>query len=157
MVAALRNPGDVRPVSEELILGGKVRKQSLPLLGVPTGPDAPALKRLNLAQGQLAQLCPSGIGFHYLAWIELKEGPVRGNHYHHHKQEWLYLIEGEVELVIEDPGSKERAVVTLLTGDLAVIETGVAHALRTVRSGQGIEFSPASFDPDDTVPYVLVP
>ncbi|NIP94824.1 MAG: cupin domain-containing protein [Akkermansiaceae bacterium] len=144
-------------MSEELFLGGKVRKQSLPLLEVPTGPDAPALKRLNLAQGQLAQLSPPGIGFHYLAWIELKEGLARGNHYHYHKQEWFYLIDGEAELTVEDPGSEERRVVTLVTGDLVVIETGVAHALRTVRSGQGIEFSPAPYDPDDTIPYALVP
>lgn len=138
-------------------LGGRVRKHVLPLLKTPTAPDAPELKRLDLAQGRLAQLTPSGQAFRYLAWVELIEGATRGNHYHHRKEEWFYLIEGEVDLLVEDPESKARATVRLREGDLAIITTGIAHAMLPVQAGQAIEFSPAEFDPQDTVRYSLVP
>lgn len=133
-----------------------MRHRSLPLLEVPLVGEAPELKRLNLPQGQLAQLCPSQPGFHYLAWMELKPGGVRGNHYHHEKEEWLYLIEGELELTVEDPESGERARCSLLPGDLVIIQAGIAHALLPKQIGQGIEFSPAPFDPADTVAHPLV-
>jgi len=44
-------------------------------------------------------------------------------------------------------GFQARASVALRAGDLAVIRTGIAHALRTVEPGQAIEFSIARFDP----------
>ena len=45
---------------------------------------------------------------------------------------------------------------TLVAGELARIRTGVAHAYRTVKPGKALEFSPARFDPADTIRHPLV-
>jgi mannose-6-phosphate isomerase-like protein (cupin superfamily) len=140
---------------EATVLNGKVLKHSLPVLQLPLGPDAPALKRLLLPQGELAQFYDAAEGVRYLAFIELVPGQVRGNHYHTVKEELVYVIRGEVLLIAEDIDSKARASVELRAGDFGVIRTGIAHAYRTVEAGQAIEFSVARFDPADIHRYPL--
>jgi quercetin dioxygenase-like cupin family protein len=109
----------------------------------------PLLKRLLLAQGELAQFYDSDEGIRYIAAVELREGAVRGNHYHDRKEEWLYVVAGEVALQLEDMASKTRATVPLRAGDLAVVHTRVAHAWQTIQAGFAVEFSPVRFDPAD--------
>jgi mannose-6-phosphate isomerase-like protein (cupin superfamily) len=140
---------------ETTFLNGKVLQRSLPLLQLPLGPDAPALKRLLLPQGELAQFYDAEQGVRYLAFIELLPGQVRGNHYHKVKEELVYLMRGEVLLSVADIDSQARASVALRAGDLAVIRTGIAHAIRTVEPGQAIEFSIARFDPADIYRFPL--
>ena len=142
-------------MSEAKVLGGRVVKWSLPALKLPLGPDAPARRRLLLPQGELAQFYDAEEGIRYMAFIELLPGQVRGNHYHTVKEELLYVIRGEVVLSVADIESKARADVTLRAGDLALIRTRIAHALRTVEAGQAIEFSQARFDAADIHPYPL--
>ena len=124
-------------MSESAFLNGKVLKRSLPVFQLPLGPEAPALKRLFLPQGELAQFYDADEGIRYMAFIELLPGQVRGNHYHKVKEELVYVIRGEVLLSVADIDSKARASVTLRAGDLALIQTGIAHALRTSRAGPG--------------------
>lgn len=142
-------------IPEATFLNGKVLKQSLPVLGLPLGPDAPALKRLLMPQGELAQFYDAKEGIRYMAFIELLPGQARGNHYHKVKEELVYVIRGEVLLTVADIDSKARASVALQAGDLAVIRTGIAHAYRTVEPGQAIEFSIARFNPADIHRYPL--
>jgi mannose-6-phosphate isomerase-like protein (cupin superfamily) len=134
---------------ESSFLSGKVFKRTLPVLRSPAAADALTLKRLLLPQGELAQFYDADEPVRYLAFIELREDGVRGNHYHRIKEEWVYLIQGEVRLVVEDIESKVREVVPLQTGDLAIIQPGVAHVLLTLRPGQAVEFSRVRFDPAD--------
>lgn len=143
-------------MATESFLGGRVRKQSLPVYDGPQGSEAPTLKRLMLPQGELAQIWTSEEGLRYLACIELKPGAVRGNHYHHKKVEWIYVLSGETEVVIEDPDSRERHSVSMVRGDLLLIEPGVAHATNPIRAGEALEFAPTTFDLADSVPYILV-
>ncbi len=142
-------------MGETEYLAGKVVKRSLPVIAGRPGPDAPALKRLLLPQGELAQVHDSDAGIRYLAVIETRAGGVRGNHYHEVKDEWIYVVQGKVLVVVQDVASGVRASVPLETGDLLSIATGVAHLLRTVEPGQAIEFSRARFDPADIVPFAL--
>jgi mannose-6-phosphate isomerase-like protein (cupin superfamily) len=137
-------------------LSGKVVRQSLPVLQSTKGSSALPLKRLLLPQGELAQFYDADEPVRYLAFIELRDAGVRGNHYHNVKEEFIYVIQGELQLVIEDIGSKAREVIALQAGDLATIQPGVAHALRTVKPGQAIEFSRTRFDPGDIHRYALV-
>src|SRR5213075_842031 len=127
-------------MTETQLLSGKVVKQSLPILQPPTGPGSPVLKRLKLPQGELAQFYDGDPGIRYIAYIELLPGNPRGNHYHNHKPEWIYLLNGELSLVVEDIGTKERAALTMSAGDIVKISTAVAHALQIVKAGQAIEF-----------------
>jgi mannose-6-phosphate isomerase-like protein (cupin superfamily) len=142
-------------MNESSFLSGQVRKQPLPSLESLAEADHASLKRLLLPQGELALFHNGDPAVHYLAFIELRQGTVRGNHYHKAKQEFIYVLGGEVLLVLEDIHSKLRQNVTLQTGDLVVIEPGVAHALRVRQSGQAIEFSPARFDAADIYRYPL--
>ncbi len=130
-------------------LGGRVLKFSLPTVPAPPSPDAPRLKRLLLPHGELAQFYDGEEGIRYLATVELRAGSVRGNHYHKGKPEWLYIISGEILLMVQDPASKERAPVPLQAGELAYVPTGIAHAFRTIQPGIAVEFSSVRFDPKD--------
>ena len=114
------------------------------------------LKRLMLPQGELAQVHNGEPPIHYLAFIELREGTQRGNHFHRVKEEFVYLLSGEVRLLVEDIESKAREIVPLNTGDLVFIPVGVAHTLDVVKAGQAIEFSAARFDATDIHRYPLM-
>ncbi len=142
-------------MAEDSWLSGRVTRRRLPWIK-PGGADQPALKRLDLPQGELAQVHDAAEGMRYLAAIELTAGTVRGNHLHRRKVEHLYVVRGELELHVGDPESGEDAVVSLSAGDLTVVEPGVAHALRILRDGFAIEFSPQRFDPADVVGHELV-
>lgn len=137
------------------LLDGKVIRQSLPVVELPVGPEAPSLKRLRLPQGELAQIYDAEEGIRYMAVIELRPDQTRGNHYHKVKVEWVYVTAGEVLLVVEEVGSRRRESVALRAGDLAVIQTGIAHALRVTGAGEAIEFSGARFDAADIYRYPL--
>jgi uncharacterized RmlC-like cupin family protein len=143
-------------MSKTPFLSARVIKESLPILQPPTAPGSPTLKRLKLPQGELAQFYDGDSGIRYIAYIELLPGSPRGNHYHNSKEEWTYLLTGELSLVVEDIVSKERASLTMSAGDIVRIPTGIAHTLQITSPGQAIEFSTARFDATDIHRYVLV-
>ncbi len=140
-------------MTESKFLGGKVHTWSLPVVEEATGDYS--LKRLLLPQGELARIYDAEQGVRYIAFIELRAGTVRGNHVHRVKEEFLYVIRGELTLVVEDIASRAGDMVPLRTGDLAFIAAGIAHALQTTASGQAIEFSTARFDPADSYRFPL--
>jgi quercetin dioxygenase-like cupin family protein len=142
-------------ITEIQLLRGKVTKRTLPLVQPSSTPDSRTLKRLLLPQGELAQLYDGDEGIRYIAQIELQAGSVRGNHYHKIKQEWIYVMSGELALIVEDFESKVRESIPLLAGDLAFIKIGVIHALQVTKSGQAIEFSTSRFDPADIYRHKL--
>ena len=109
-----------------------------------------------LPQGELAHFYDGPEGIQYLAFLDLRAGAVRGNHYHKQKHELLYLISGEVLLIVQDLESKDRASLSLQAGDLAIIPTGIAHAIETRQTGHAIEFSPARFDAADVHRFSLI-
>jgi len=143
-------------MAEEVYLSGKLRRIQLPVFTEPTGPDAPLLKRLVLPQGELAQFYDNDAGIHYIALIELKAGGVRGNHFHRQKREHVYVMSGKAELLAENLTDRVQVTVSLGAGELAIIETNVAHALRTIEPGSAIEFSPSRFDRTDVYRYPLL-
>jgi oxalate decarboxylase/phosphoglucose isomerase-like protein (cupin superfamily) len=71
------------------------------------------------------------------------------------KEEWIYLLQGEVLVLVEDVQTKARASVSLRTGDLLFVPAGIAHLMQTVEPGQAIEFSPVRFNPADLFPFPL--
>ena len=142
-------------MSTSSFLSGKVSKLSLPFVSLPPPADAPHLKRLDLARGELAQFHDGDEGARYIAYIELRAGAVRGNHYHKIKKEWTYVISGKLQLLLEDVATRERASLTMQGGDLAFIPPCVAHALRTLEPGGAVEFSQANFNAADIYPFEL--
>jgi quercetin dioxygenase-like cupin family protein len=142
-------------MSNSTFFSGKVQKLSLPFVSLPPPADAPHLKRLPLAQGELAQFHDGEEGARYIAYIELLTGAIRGNHYHKIKNEWTYVISGRLQLLLEDITTHERASLTMQSGDLAFVAPGVAHALRTLEPGGAVEFSPLQFNAGDIYPFRL--
>lgn len=140
-------------MSTSSFLSGKVSKVSLPFVTLPPPPDAPHLKRLDLARGELAQFHDGDEGARYIAYIELRAGAVRGNHYHKVKKEWTYVINGKLQLLLEDVATHEQASLAMQGGDLAFIPPGIAHALRTLEPGGAVEFSQARFNAADIYPF----
>src|SRR4051812_47083777 len=137
-------------------LGGKVLKRTLPVFHSPPPAGTIGPKRLLLAQGELANIYDADEGLRYAALIEMRVGAVRGNHVHRVKEELVYVISGRLELVVQEIAGGERVTVELAAGDLAIIATGVAHAIKPLESGMAIEFSKARFDPADVEKVVLV-
>lgn len=143
-------------MSESRHAGGRVVCRTLPLLVPPTAPDAPEERRVQLPQGELAQLRNGGEAIGYLAVLELRPGTVRGNHVHQRKRESVYLIEGSARLVVEDPDSGRREERVLAPGDLAFIPPGVPHAIVPLEPGRALEFAPEAVDPADTQRHLVV-
>ena len=145
----------IRQMSETTILNGRGRKQSLPVVEPQNAAGSPTLKRLLLPQGELAQFFDGDEAIRYLAYIELRSGSARGNHFHKVKEEWIYLLSGEAMLLLEDIETKEQGILPLKVGDVAFVQTGIAHAIQVVQSGQAIEFSSARFDAQDIYKYPI--
>ena len=135
--------------------GGRATRTALPVVE-PGAADLPLVKRLRLPQGDLARLYDADEGIRYLAWLELKAGTLRGNHYHLQKREYFYLIAGSVDLVLEELATGERVEWHLATGDLVFLEPGIVHAYRPQSDGQAVEFSPQRFAAEDTRRKVIV-
>ena len=147
---------DAWVVSDLNWFSGKLVKRHLPRVVPGEGVDLPSLKRLVLPQGELAQFHDSETPAHYIAAIELVAGTVRGNHYHDSKVEHVYLMRGEMELVARRMATGEQVGVEMEPGDLAIIQPGVAHALRILQPGVAIEFAPGRFDPADIHRFELI-
>jgi oxalate decarboxylase/phosphoglucose isomerase-like protein (cupin superfamily) len=141
-------------VHDTQYLSGKVLKRSLPAFPPPITSNL-SEKRLLLPQGELAQFYNGEQPIRYIAAVEFTKGTARGHHYHHRKQEWLYLFSGVVCLVVEDMETKARESLLLTKGDLVFIPPNIAHAFIVQEDGIGIEFSPTLFDPADTFKYPL--
>ena len=141
---------------ETRLLNDRVLVSRLPVFEAKPVSGAPILKRLLLPQGELAHFWDGEESIHYMAFLELRAGTIRGNHYHRHKRELIYIISGEVRLLVEDIESGTREEITLVDGDLARIDTGVAHVYRITNPGQAIEFSSARFNPSDLFPWALI-
>jgi uncharacterized cupin superfamily protein len=109
-----------------------------------------------LPQGELANIYDAEEGIRFLTFLELRAGSTRGNHCHKVKEEYFYVIQGEVALLVQDVESGARDSLRLCAGDLAFISTGVAHASQITQPGQALEFSKTRFDPNDSCRHPVV-
>lgn len=130
-------------MAEVKYLAGKVVQWPLPILTGRPGSRCAHAQAPAVGARKMAQVHDSDEGIHYLATLELREGGVRGNHYHRIKRERVYVLQGRLTVVV-DTQTRERATVPLATGDLLFIEPGIAHALQTAEAGQGPRFQAAS-------------
>lgn len=136
--------------------GGRVVHEVVPTYAPGTAPSDPSRRRLMLPQGELALLHNSEDPICYLAWIELKPGVLRGNHYHRVKREHLYLIQGTARVCLLDLETQERLELQINAGDLILIEPGIAHVIESQESSHAVEYSPVPMDIGDTYRHVVV-
>jgi len=111
-------------------------------------------KRIFLEKGELAEIYNSSEPIRHIAYIEFPRGKTRGGHYHA-RQEYFYIIRGEMELEIADSDTKETKKVRIKEGDLISIAPKIAHRIKTLKAGHSIEFSNKLFKPEDTIKYII--
>lgn len=63
-----------------------------------------------------------------------KPGQIRGNHYHHHKKEWFFILQGEARVYLYDLRTKKRKSFIVKQGSNKLIEMApeVAHAIQNI-------------------------
>ena len=135
------------------LFDGRVTKETLPAFRPGESSADIRIKRLLLAQGDLSQIYDGARpdqGLLYLATMQLLRGQMRGNHYHHAKREWFYLISGSMRLVVRDRASGERRELLVAAGDRIYLAPEVEHALLPLEAGFAVEYSTEAFDPGDT-------
>src|ERR1051325_6354023 len=132
-------------VTSRSTLGGRVQIQSLVCVEQPAG-RSEARARIITPGGELAVLTDGKSPILHLAYVELRTGKVRGNHFHKQRHESFYLIAGEVELYLKDLSTGEEARTVLRAGDLSMVEPEIVHAFSPLSSGHGVEFAPEAFD-----------
>ena len=134
--------------------GGLVEIKPLLLTDQPaTRPEIRA--RLALAKGEMAVLTDTGQSIRHLAYLELRPGQRRGDHYHKLRHEYSYVISGGIVLELKDLATGARATAQLVPGDLLFIKPGVAHALVPAAAGHALEFAAEPFDLSDVYPHPL--
>ena len=122
--------------------------------------DQPAARtevqaRLLSPGGELAVLADGINPIRHLAYVELRAGKPRGNHFHKLRHESLYLISGELDIYLEDTSTGEQAKLTMKPGDLATIAPEVVHTFLPKLAGHALEFAPEVFDANDVYRKVI--
>jgi len=135
-------------MSVRTLLGGKVEVKTLGSMQ-PADPRPETRARILAPGGELAVLSEGSAPIRYLAYVELRAGTVRGNHFHKDRNERLYLLAGEAELFLQDMETGERGEVKLRPGDLASIPPNVAHAFLPGSNGHAVEFAAEAFEAAD--------
>jgi len=107
-------------------------------------------KRIDDPRGEITQIMnDKDIILRNVVYIELKDGVIRGNHYHTKKDEYLYIAKGKVKVVLLDRETQEKKEIILQDGDLIRILPQLTHTFKALEYTQIIEFSPNVFDPEE--------
>jgi mannose-6-phosphate isomerase-like protein (cupin superfamily) len=112
--------------------------------------------RIMTEAGEITQLV-SGPVVRYVAALEFRYPPPlpRGNHYHQHKHETLYVVYGRLRGIFVDIDTAEQTTVELVAGDLVVIQPRCAHVFVPLAASRAIEFAPEPFDPADSIRFAI--
>src|SRR5690349_7896900 len=104
--------------------GGKVQVRTLLCTDQPANRQE-IVARLLSPGGELTVLTDGAIPIRHLNYVELREGKLRGNHYHKLRHETFYVIVGELELRVRDLSAGEDGSVIMRAGDVAQIDPQV--------------------------------
>lgn len=136
----------------KILLNGKVKIATLPLIKLPSKKVQKGPKRLFLEKGELSEIYDSSEPIRHIAYIEFLNGKPRGGHYHT-RPEFFYIIRGEIALKVADVATGVAAETRVKEGDLIFLQPKIAHVLKSIGPGQAIEFSKKRFNPKDTIKY----
>lgn len=135
--------------------GGRATIKSLLVTDQPANrPEICA--RITSPRGELAVLTDGNVLIRYISYLEMRPGMIRGNHYHKLRQEFFYIISGDIALRLADVATGETVDVKLSTGDMAYIQPGIAHGFNPLTAGHAIEYAAQPFDHADVFPHRLV-
>ncbi|MFQ5964041.1 MAG: cupin domain-containing protein [Candidatus Scalinduaceae bacterium] len=66
--------------------------------------------------------------------VSMRQGAVRGNHYHINKTEYVLTVGGPFRVVIMDNNTKKKEEKTIVDKTLLVIPPNVTHAIENIGS-----------------------
>ena len=114
-------------------------------------------RRIFSSKGEMAQILNRvNEAFRHLVYWDLAPGgQERGHHYHLSKTENVYILTGELELLLEDLESGVHEKVLVQAGDRLTIGPNLAHAYRSRKYSQVLEYAPGTYDPADTIPHKM--
>lgn len=81
-----------------------------------------------------------------LNFIETKEGMIRGEHYHKKTQEMVYVIDGEIELTIQNILTNEKNTLTLQKDAMVIIDPYELHTFKTMTDSRWINMLSIIYD-----------
>jgi quercetin dioxygenase-like cupin family protein len=124
---------------------------------LPTEGDDSSERRLFSSKGEMAQILnrKQEAYRHLVYWDLDATGQERGHHYHRRKTENVYILSGEMDLLVEDLESGSKETILVQAGDRLTIRPQLAHAYQARKYSQVLEYAPSTYDPADTVPYKL--
>ena len=83
-----------------------------------------------------------------LNYLIIKKGNSFGGHYHKHKKELFYLLEGKVKVIVSDNTIKEE---NLNPYELILIDPYDYHNIYAIEDSNIIELLSEPFDKDDVL------
>jgi mannose-6-phosphate isomerase-like protein (cupin superfamily) len=127
---------------------------------LPIGGNNNLERRIFSEKGERAQILNrADEGFKQLVYWELdstKPDQERGHHCHERRIERIYVLTGELELLLKDIESSDSEKVIIKAGNRVTISPRIAHAYRSLMYSQVLEYSPEPYDSTDTYPYKVV-
>lgn len=79
--------------------------------------------------------------------IHSKKGSVRGNHYHKRSGNYVFVLDGRMELVVIANETEMRH--TLTAGSMVWIPKNMPHAFLAIEESTALEIEPLNRDPTD--------
>ena len=115
---------------------------------LPVGKDRDGAKRWTEEKGEFVQVSyREDIG--HLALFELKQGHVRGSHYHEKKEEVFYIVSGIIRARFVDMDTQNKEELILTKGDRVRVLTRTGHTFYGLEDALVIEYSPQYYDKVD--------
>jgi dTDP-4-dehydrorhamnose 3,5-epimerase-like enzyme len=114
-------------------------------------------RRIFSSKGEMAQILNRNHeAYRHLVYWDLdKTGQERGHHYHQRKTENVYILTGEMDLLLEDLESGLKEKILVQAGNRLTLSPHLAHAYRSRKYSQVLEYASETYDPADTVPYKI--
>jgi oxalate decarboxylase/phosphoglucose isomerase-like protein (cupin superfamily) len=139
----------------KIYFDGRATVKSLPLTDQPAN-RAEICARISSPRGELAVLTDGTVPIRHLSYLEMRPGMIRGNHFHKLRQEYFYLISGNISLSLSDVATGQTVALEIQPGDMVYIQPGVAHAFNPLTPGHAVEYAAQPFDFSDVFPHQLV-
>lgn len=134
------------------LFNGRVKIETLSSIISPVGQKIEGPARLLLEKGELTKIYDGEEPVKYIAYVEFIPGKIRGGHYHD-RQEYFYIIRGEMEFELIDVDTKVAESAIVKEGDLIFLSSKIAHRIKTIKAGHAIEFSKNRFQLEDSTAY----
>ena len=85
----------------------------------------------------------------HIAYYTSKGGCIRGNHFHPHHDEVIFLIQGKYQLFTKELDTDEKDEKIIQAGQIVICRANLVHALRHLEDSLAIAISDGGKDQKD--------